>query len=146
MKNAEVMTVDVFTIVGILERQRGRRVFAMILESFGLAVLLVTSFVQSLNGAQGFPYFVLLLVEGVLVIWWGAARRERAAFYAGIGASALNVVAQVIVLINVYEINRWIIILGVGLLLVTIAVFVERQREKIIRKSREWRQALEKWE
>lgn len=43
-------------------------------------------------------------------------------------------------------VNRWIIILGVGLLLVTVAVFVERQRELLIAKAQEWREALEKWE
>jgi hypothetical protein len=135
-----------FTGVGYLERRRRRGLFALIVESFGLAVLLVTSFIQSLNGAQGFPYFVLLLAEGLIVVWWGASRRLRVPFSIGLGASALNVVAQVVVLVNVYEVNRWFIILGVGLLLVTAAVFVERQRERIIARAQEWRDALETWE
>lgn len=41
---------------------------------------------------------------------------------------------------------RWIIILGAGLLAVTAAVFVERQRERIIARAQEWREALERWE
>jgi hypothetical protein len=57
-----------------------------------------------------------------------------------------NIVAQVVVLVNVYEVNRWFIILGVGLLLVTAAVFVERQRVRIIARAQEWREALETWE
>jgi hypothetical protein len=135
-----------FSGVGFLERHRGRKWFALIVESFGLAVLLLTSFIQSLNGAQGFWYFVLLLVESLLVIWWGAARRLKIPFFAGLAASALNVAAQVIVLINVYDVNRWILIFGVGILLVSAAVFVERQRVRLIAKAQEWREALEAWE
>ncbi len=69
------------------------------------------------------------------MIWWGAAQRLKVPFAIGLGASALNVVAQVVVLVNVYEVNRWFIILGVGLLLVTAAVSVERQRVRIIARA-----------
>ncbi|MEE8392478.1 MAG: hypothetical protein V3S14_16990 [Anaerolineae bacterium] len=134
-----------FTGVGYLERRRKRALFATIVESFGLAVLLVTSFIQSLDGAQGFPYFVLLLGEGLLVIGWGATQRLKMPFFIGLAASALNVVAQVVVLVREYTVNRWFIILGVGLLLVTAAAFIERQRERIIARTQEWRDALETW-
>ncbi|MFQ5615800.1 MAG: SCO7613 C-terminal domain-containing membrane protein, partial [Anaerolineales bacterium] len=135
-----------FTAVGSLERRRKRGRFAAIVESFGLAVLLVTSFVQSLDGADGFPYFVLLLAEGLLVMWWGAAQRRKIPLFAGLAASALNVVAQAVVLVSVYEVNRWFIILGAGLLLVVVGVFVERQRERVIARAQEWRETLEMWE
>jgi len=135
-----------FSGVGFLERRRGRKWFALVVESFGLAVLLLTSFIQSLDGVGGFWYFVLLLVEGLLVIWWGAARRLKIPFFVGLAASALNVTAQVVVLINVYDVNRWILIFGVGILLVSAAVFVERQRVRIIARAQEWRVALEAWE
>lgn len=134
------------TGMGFLERQRVRRPFAIIVEGFGLSVLLLTSFTQSLGGAEGFPYFLLLLVEALLVIWWGAARRIKVPFFIGLGASVLNVVAQVVVLVNVHQVNRWFVFLSVGLLLVTAAVFVERQRERIIARSQEWRETLETWE
>ncbi len=125
---------------------RNSSLFATIVVSFGLAVLLVTCFIQLLNSTQGFAYFVLLLVEGLVVIWWGASRRLKVPFFIGLAASALNVVAQVVVMVSVYEVNRWIIFLGVGLFLVTVAVFVERQRERIIARTKEWRDALETWE
>jgi len=135
-----------FTGVGYLERRRRRGLFPVIVESFGLAVLLFTSFRQSLN-ADGFPYFVLLLVEGLVVIWWGASQRLKVPFFTGLGASALNVVAQVVVLVvNVFSAYRWFIILGVGLLLVAAAVFVERQRVRIIARAQEWREELGTWE
>jgi len=135
-----------FVFVGHLERRQGRKSFAALVEGFGLTVLLLTSFIQSLNGAAGFPYFLLLLVEGLVVVWWGASQRRKIPFFLGIGASALNVVAQVIVLVNVYDVHRWIIILGVGILLVTTAVFVERKRLKIIARAQEWLEVLDTWE
>jgi hypothetical protein len=135
-----------FAFVGHLERSRGRKTFAALVESFGIAVLLVSSFIQSLDGAAGFPYFLLLLVEGLIVIWWGAMQRRKIPYILGIGASVLNVVAQVIVLVNVYEVQRMVIILGVGLLLVTTAVFVERKREQIIARTQDWLETIDTWE
>ena len=135
-----------FTFVGHLERRQGRKTYAALVEGFGLAVLLVASFIQSLNGAAGFPYFLLLLVEGLVVIWWGATQRRKIPFFLGIGASALNVVAQVIVLVSVYDVHRWIIILGVGVLLVTTAVFVERKRVQIIARAQEWLETVDTYE
>jgi len=41
---------------------------------------------------------------------------------------------------------RWAIIGSAGLLLVTAAVFVERQRAILIARAQEWREALERWE
>ena len=57
-----------------------------------------------------------------------------------------NVVAQVIVLVNVYDISHWFITLGVGLVLVVIGVIVERKREDIITRTKLWREALETWD
>ncbi len=48
--------------------------------------------------------------------------------------------------INIYEANHWTPIFGVGILLVSAAVFVERQRVRIIARAQEWRVALEAWE
>ena len=135
-----------FTGMGFLERRRRGGLFALLIEGFGLAVLLVTSFVQSLNGAEGFPYFVLLLFEGLVVAWWGSFNRLRIPFFIGIGSSVINVIAQIILLVNVYDINRWIVILGVGVTLTTAAVLVERKRERLIEQAKEWRETIEKWE
>ncbi len=135
-----------FSFVGHLERRSGRRRFGTIVEVFGFAVILVSSFTQSLNGKDGFVYFLLLLVEGLLVIWWGAINRRKEPFLMGLGASVLNVVAQVVVLINVYEVQRWIVTLGLGLVLVSVAVLIERKREQIIDRSQEWLETLETWD
>jgi len=132
--------------VGTLERRRQTGRLPVSLECLGLAVILLTSFIQSLNGAAGFPYFLLLLAEGLLVIGWGAWRCIRIPFFVGLGASALNIVAQVVVLVSVYEVNRWFIILGVGLLLVGAAILIERRREQIVGRAQEWRGILESWE
>ncbi len=137
-----------FIGMGYLERRRTRRLFAIIIETFGLAVLLLSSFIQSLNGgAQGLPYFVLLLVEGLLVITWGASRRLKVPFFIGLLVSALNVAGQIVVLFGGGStLTRWAIIGSAGLLLVVAAVFVERQRVRLIAKTQEWREALELWE
>lgn len=137
-----------FTGMGYLERRRSRGLFAIVIEVFGLAVLLLTSFIQSLKGgADGLPFFVLLLLEGLLVIAWGASRRLKLPFFIGLGASALNVAGQIVVLFNGGStLARWTIIGSAGLLLVFAAVLVERQRALLLTKAQEWREALETWD
>ena len=68
-----------FIGVAYLEWHRNRKRYAIGLEILGLGVLLLTSFTQSLNGANGFPYFVLLMIEALLIIAWGVEPRHGAA-------------------------------------------------------------------
>ena len=135
-----------FVGMGFFERRRHPGRFAMIIESLGFALLLFTSFTQSINGASGFIYFLLLLVEGLLVIGWGAYWHFRVPFIIGLAASVLNVLAQVAVLINVYQINRWLIIFGVGFLIMGIAVYGNWRREQLVTQGQGLRDMLEKWE
>jgi hypothetical protein len=134
-----------FIGVGHLEHQQKRATLGMLVESLGLAVLLIASFMQSLDESRGFLYFLLLLLEGLVVIGWGAINRRKIPFFAGLSASVLNVIAQIVLLINVYDINRFVVLLAVGLLLVASVVFLERQRENILARAQLWRETLETW-
>jgi hypothetical protein len=134
-----------FMGLAYLEWQRNKSRYSVGLEALGLGVLLVTSLAQSLN-AQGLPYFVLLMAEGLLVVFWGLYQKRKIPFFTGIGASTLNVVAQVIVLVSVHDINRWFVAFGVGLLIMSLAIYIERSREQLRLRARELSETLEKWE
>jgi hypothetical protein len=58
----------------------------------------------------------------------------------------LNVVAQVIVLVIVTDINRWFVAFGAGLLIMSLAIYIERSREQLRARARELSETLEKWE
>ncbi|HSG41869.1 MAG TPA: hypothetical protein VLA72_01830, partial [Anaerolineales bacterium] len=135
-----------FIGLGYMEWMRSKSKYAIGLEIFGLGVLLVTSFAQSMDGETGLPYFVLLLFEGLAVIWWGVYQKRKIPFFTGIGASALNIIAQVILLINVYDINRWLVGFGAGILIMGLAIYIERSREQLRARARELSETLEKWE
>jgi len=135
-----------FIGMGFLEWQRNKNKYAIAIELLGLGILLVTSFAQSLTGAQGFPYFVLLIFEALLVIWWGVIQKRKIPFFIGLGTSVLNIIAQVTVLVNVHNVNIWLVGLGVGLLIMGIAVWVELKREQLRVRTRELTEALEMWE
>ena len=135
-----------FIGLGYMEWTRSKSKYAVGLEIFGLGVLLVTSFAQSLDGETGLPYFVLLLFEGLVVIWWGVYQKRKTPFFTGIGAVVLDVVAQVILLVNVYKVSVWYVGFGVGLLIMSIAIYIERSRERLRERARELSETLEKWE
>ncbi|NUM47101.1 MAG: hypothetical protein HUU38_20565, partial [Anaerolineales bacterium] len=132
-----------FTVMGLLERRRGRGRYATLIETFGLTVMLVTSFIQSLALENGFWFFLLLLAEGLAIMAWGAQQRRKLPFLIGLGASGLNVVGQVVVLfMGGSTVIRWVIFGGVGLLLLMAALFAERW---LIPRTQELRERLEEW-
>jgi hypothetical protein len=135
-----------FMAIAYLELRRDQKKYAIGIEILGLGVLLLTSFIQSLNGKDGFIYFVLLMAEALLVVWWGTLQKRKIPFFAGIGFSALNVLAQLIVLVSVYDINRWFVAFGAGLLIMGIAIYIERSREQLRLRVRELSETLEAWE
>ncbi|HLF74225.1 MAG TPA: hypothetical protein VI524_07765, partial [Anaerolineales bacterium] len=138
-----------FIGMAFLETQRGRKRYAAAIELLGLGIMLVTSFAQSLNGETGLVYFVLLLVESLLVIGWGVLQKRKIPFFTGIGASVVNITAQVILLISVYDIhrvNRWLVAFVAGLIITAIAVIAELKREQLRARSRQLSEMLEKWD
>ena len=89
----------------------------------------------------GWGYATLLGLEGFLAFWWGSARRLRRFFYAGMVGIILAVLGQLIN--SLRSINQWIVFGLIGLLLVMIAVLVERKLEEI----KLWQEKiLETWE
>lgn len=138
-----------FLGIAYLEMQLNRKRYAMAIELLGLGVLLVTSFAQSLNSETGLVYFVLLMIESLLVIWWGVLQKRKVPFFTGIGASAINIAAQVIILISVHDIhrvNRWLVAFGAGVIITAIAVIAELKREQLRARSRQLSEMLETWE
>ena len=136
-----------FILVGELERKAGgQKLYARLLEMLGVAVLLISSFAQSLNGKDGFPYFVLMLAEGLVVIYWGTQQRRRLPFLFGLIASFVNVISQIIVLLNAYNVSNLFIFLGLGSIILVGGVLIERRREHLIRGAQAWREGLDTWE
>ncbi|MGC1377987.1 MAG: hypothetical protein WA821_17270, partial [Anaerolineales bacterium] len=132
-----------FIGMGFFERARRPGRFALLIESLGLAFMLVTTFIQSTNTQTGFPYFLLLIVEAALVVWWGAARRLRVPFVIGIIAIVVNFLAQVVV--RFHDANPWIVGLVVGIVFLGLGIIIERRREALLARAQELRDRLERW-
>ncbi len=78
---------------------------------------------------------------------WGALRRLRSAFFIGLAANVINVLAQLVLLFaGPSALIRWLIIGGTGLFIVAMAVFVELQRERLVLRAQAWREALATWD
>ena len=129
-----------FYLLGIsyMEWQRGNHRLARWLDYLAMLLMLGTLFWQTL--LYGWKYALMLGGEGLVVFVWGSARRLRRFFYAGIVAVMLATIGQ---LVNALQaINQWITFGIIGLLLVTVAIVVERKLEDI----KAWQEVLEDWE
>jgi len=114
-------------LVGYVEAWEGRRKLARWIDYAALLLLLGSLFWQTL--VYGWRFALLLGAEGLVLLWFGSARRLRRFFYAGMVGVMLAVVGQ---LINALQsVNQWIVFGIIGLLLVSIAALVERKMEQI---------------
>jgi hypothetical protein len=124
--------------IAYLEWQRGNKVLGRWLDYLAILLMMGSLFWQTL--LFGWGYALLLGGEGFLSIWWGSARRLRRFLYGGVVGVILATVGPVI---NSWRsINQWIVFGIVGLILVAMAIVIERKLEDI----KAWREVLETWE
>ena len=124
--------------IGFLEWERGNRTLARWLDYIAIFLLMGSLFWQTL--IFGWWYASLLGAEGFASFWWGSGRRLRRFFYAGMAGVILATLGQLLNALQ--EVNQWITFGLVGLLLVIVAILVERKLEAI----KAWQQVLESWE
>jgi hypothetical protein len=124
--------------IGYLEWLQKQRRLARWLDYAGILLLLGSLFWQTL--VFGWSFALLLTSEGLIAFWWGSARRLRRFFYAGMAGVILATLGQLLNALQ--EINQWITFGLMGLLLVLVAIIVERRLEAI----KAWQQVLETWE
>ena len=79
-------------------------------------------------------------VPSTSIVRRGSARRLRRFFYAGMAGVILAALGQLLNALQ--EVNQWITFGLIGLILVLLAIIVERKLEAI----KAWQQVLETWE
>ncbi|MBN1995808.1 MAG: hypothetical protein JW953_24190 [Anaerolineae bacterium] len=124
--------------IGYLEWQNGNRVLGRWLDYLAMLLMMGSLFWQIL--LFGWWYALALGLEGLLAVWWGSARRLRRFLYGGIAGVVLATVGQLIN--SLRSINQWIVFGAIGLMLVIMAIFIERKLEDI----KAWQEILETWE
>ncbi|MGD8627338.1 MAG: hypothetical protein PVJ34_22590, partial [Anaerolineae bacterium] len=132
--------------LGWAEWHQGHRALALWIDRAGVLVWLGTAWWQSLPGVMdsGWPYALIMGAESLLLVWWGSARRQKVFLYTGAAAVVLNALTQSIE--PLLSANRWIVFGVAGLLIVSLAILVERNLKQIRELSLEMRQRLEGWE
>lgn len=136
-------------LVGWLEWQRGltkvdggSRAAARWIDRAGALLLLGSAFWQSF-GSNGGWYALLMIVEGLLLVWLGSLRRLRRLLYAGVAGVVTAVAGQLVE--PLLELNTYVLLL-LGALLVGLGIGLERRLENARKLSQEFRARLELWE
>lgn len=124
--------------IAYLEWRNGQKTLGRWLDYLAMLLMLGSLFWQTL--VFGLLFAFLLICEGMVALWWGSARRLRRFFYAGIIGVLLAVLGQ---LLNALQtVNQWLVFGLIGLLLVALAILVERKLDAI----KAWQKVLETWE
>lgn len=125
-------------VIGFVEWTRGNKNLARWLDYMAMLLMLGSLFWQTL--VFGWLFALLLGCEGFASFGWGSARRLRRFFYAGMAGVVLAGLGQLLNALQ--EVNQWITFGLIGLVLVVLAIIVERRLETI----KAWQQVLESWE
>ena len=131
--------------VGLMEWRQGRKRLGRWIDRAAILLLLGSSFYQSMTEANGWPYALLMGAEGLALVWWGSARRQRHFLYTGTLGVVLAVTGQL--LRQLFTItNAWIAFGVPGLAILILVIWIERRLERLRAVSQEWRERLEQWE
>jgi hypothetical protein len=129
-------------LVAAAERFRaGHSLPVQVLDLLGVAILLGVTFAQSLP--HNFSYGMILGIEALIVIVLGIVQRVRLLFFAGLVAFILNVAVQSLSVAQ--QLEKTLVAFVIGLILVTVAVFVERKRDYLLAQSRRLWAEFETW-
>jgi hypothetical protein len=106
----------------------------------GVGLICATALLTQAN------YGVLPGIVSLIAIFAGLGLRVRALLYVGTLVFFLNVLNQLIVLIALYSLLKWIIGLCVGVLLIWVAANFETRREQVAALMQNWLVELENWQ
>lgn len=129
--------------IGWFEWRTGSKTLATWIDRAALLLLFGSVFWQSLTSDNGAWYALLMIVEGLLVLWWGSARRLRRLLYAGVLGVVVALLGQLIRPLLAFNTVAMLIL---GLVLLVLGILLERQLENVRALSQDMRQRLEHWE
>jgi hypothetical protein len=129
-----------------IRRFQGRQQVARIVDAGALLLVLGTTLGQALRNSDltSTLYTLLLCGESLLLVAYGTVRKLRVPFFGGIGFFVVGVIWLSIDPLR--SANQWLLIGGVGLLLVAAYVLLERRQEQLVRSGRILLEQIRGWQ
>jgi hypothetical protein len=128
--------------VGWLEWTYGSRNLASWIDRAAIVLMFGAAFWQSF-GHWGLAYALLMMIEGLALVWLGSVRRLRRLLYAGVAGVVTAVFGQLIE--PLFNLETYVfLILGAALL--AAGILIEQRREKVLQLANEFKLKLEDWE
>jgi hypothetical protein len=90
-------------------------------------------------------YGVLAGITSLIAIFAGLGLRTRAFLYVGTSIFLLDIINQLIVLVTLYSMLKWVIGLCLGIALIWVAASFETRREQIAILMQNWFRQLQEW-
>lgn len=128
--------------VGWVEWRYGFRPLAVLIDYTGFVLLFGSVFWQAF-GVWGGLYALLMIGEGLVLVWLGSARRMRRHLYAGVAAVLLAIISQI--LEPLLNLNAFVLLL-LGGSLVVLGIALERRLEAVRVLTKGFSHRLEDWD
>jgi hypothetical protein len=125
-----------------MEWRHGHQTIGRWLDWLGVTILYASAFWQSF-GPQGELYALLMIMEGLLIAWFGSMRRLRRLLYLGMAGVITAVAGQLVE--PLLALNTFVLLL-LGAALVGLGIALERRLDKVRELSYELRAKMEHWE
>ncbi|WP_322511462.1 SCO7613 C-terminal domain-containing membrane protein [Chloroflexus sp.] len=140
-----VIPVGVYLLAlaqGVRYFQR-RDQLARMIDTSAVALLLGATFLQAAGSPSNIGYILLVGGESLLVAAYGALARLRVPFIGGIASFVAGVLWLAANAARM--LNQWLLLGGLGLLMLLAYVILERHQELLRRAGQDWAARLQQW-
>ena len=128
--------------IGWIEWRLGHKLLAGWIDRAAFLLLIGSALWQAF-GEWGGLYALVLIAEGLMLVWIGSTRRMRRHLYVGITAVLLAIVSQI--LEPLFNLNAFILLI-LGAALAVIGIGLERRLEAVRVLSKQFTHRLEDWD
>ena len=125
-------------------RRKSRIKFlAPVSNALAILILPLSAFLQSIYEKPELPYFFLSGFESLVLIFWGLYSKSRIILIGSMAIFAINLLWNLGRLLP--DIDGAVLAITIGILLIAVAVILERMKERVAQSGREWIEQLSDW-
>ena len=116
---------------------------APVSNALAILILPLSAFLQSIYEKPELFYFFLSGFESLLLIFWGLYSKSRIILIGSLATFTINLLWNLGRLLP--DIDGAVIAITIGILLIAVAVILERMKERVTQSGRVWIEQLSDW-
>ena len=124
-------------------RKSSIKFLAPVSNALAILILPLSAFLQSIYEKPELPYFFLSGLESLVLIFWGLYSKSRIILIGSMATFTINLLWNLGRLLP--DIDGAVLAITIGIVLIAVAVILERMKERVAQSGRVWIEQLSDW-